>query len=147
MIDSCGHYVDSEVYKYMNRFDLGLDDLVNYKGEIQSIPEWNSATVCGIQYELCLPIELLIKLKLVRQRIIFMDYNEFMEILEKENLNNISFNEKNLLSDTVYFLRKNDGFVVYTTDERTSVFGKIRNFQNAEDAYRNVLKRLRAFKS
>ena len=35
-----------------------------------------------------------------------MDYNEFMEILEKENLNNISFNEKNLLSDTVYFLRK-----------------------------------------
>lgn len=31
MIDSCGHYVDSEVYKYMNRFDLGLDDLVNYK--------------------------------------------------------------------------------------------------------------------
>ena len=76
-----------------------------------------------------------------------MDYNEFMEILEKENLNNISFNEKNLLSDTVYFLRKNDGFVVYTTDERTSVFWKIRNFQNAEDAYRNVLKRLRAFKS
>lgn len=76
-----------------------------------------------------------------------MDYNELMEILEKENLNNISFNEKNLLSDTVYFLRKNDGFVVYTTDERTSVFGKIRNFQNTEDAYRNVLKRLRAFKS
>ena len=76
-----------------------------------------------------------------------MDYNEFMEILEKENLNNINFNEKNLLSDTVYFLRKNDGFVVYTTDERTSVFVKIRNFQNAEDAYRNVLKRLRAFKS
>lgn len=31
MIDSCGHYVDSEVYKYMNRFDLGRDDLVNYK--------------------------------------------------------------------------------------------------------------------
>ena len=28
MIDSCGHYVDSEVYKYMNRFDLVLDDLV-----------------------------------------------------------------------------------------------------------------------
>ena len=76
-----------------------------------------------------------------------MDYNEFMEILEKENLNNISFNEKNLLSDTVYFLRQNDGFVVYTTDERTSVFGTIRNFQNAEDAYRNALKRLRAFKS
>jgi len=72
--------------------------------------------------------------------------------LEQEEPNdeasvNISFNEKNLLSDTVYFLRQNDGFVVYTTDERTSVFGKIRNFQNAEDAYRNALKRLRAFKS
>ena len=73
--------------------------------------------------------------------------NEFDKNMVDEYLNNISFNEKNLLSDTVYFLRQNDGFVVYTTDERTSVFGKIRNFQNAEDAYLNVLKRLRAFKS
>ena len=38
-INNADSTVKAEVYKYMNRFDLGLDDLVNYKGEIQSIPE------------------------------------------------------------------------------------------------------------
>ena len=74
-----------------------------------------------------------------------MDYNEFKTILKNENLNNICYDEKNLLCNTVYFLKKKNEFVVYTTDERAAVFGKVRTFQNEEDAYNNVLKRLRAF--
>lgn len=58
--------IKSEVYKYLDKYDLDIDDLVNYKGEIAVIKEWNSATDCGIQYELCLPIDLLKKLKLIK---------------------------------------------------------------------------------
>lgn len=58
--------IKSEVYKYLDKYDLDIDDLVNYKGEIAAIKEWNSATDCGIQYELCLPIDLLKKLKLIK---------------------------------------------------------------------------------
>lgn len=74
-----------------------------------------------------------------------MDFNEFKTILKNENLNNISFDEKILLSDTVYFKKKENEFIVYTTDERATVYGKIRTFQNEEEAYINALKRLRAF--
>ena len=42
-------------------------------------------------------------------------------------------------------VKKYNDFLVYTTDERAAVFGKVRTFQNEEEAYNNVLKRLRAF--
>ena len=55
------------------------------------------------------------------------------------------FDENNLLCNTVYLVKKENDFLVYTTDERAAVFGKVRTFQNEEEAYNNVLKRLRAF--
>ena len=74
-----------------------------------------------------------------------MNYNEFNTILKNEKLNNICFDENNLLCNTVYLVKKENDFLVYTTDERAAVFGKVRTFQNEEEAYNNVLKRLRAF--
>lgn len=69
-----------------------------------------------------------------------MDYNEFNTILKNEKLNNICFDENNLLCNTVYLVKKENDFLVYTTDERAAVFGKVRTFQNEEEAYNNVLK-------
>ncbi len=74
-----------------------------------------------------------------------MNYNDFITILKNEKLNNICFDKNNLLCNTVYLVKKDNDFLVYTTDERAVVFGKVRIFQNEEEAYINVLKRLRAF--
>ncbi len=74
-----------------------------------------------------------------------MNYNDFITILKNEKLNNICFDENNLLCNTVYLVKKDNDFLVYSTDERAVVFGKVRIFHNEEEAYINVLKRLRAF--
>lgn len=65
-----------------------------------------------------------------------MNYNEFKTILKNEKLNNICFDENNLSCNTVYLVKKDNDFLVYTTDERAVVFGKVKTFQT----YMNSIK-------
>lgn len=41
-----------------------------------------------------------------------MDYNEFNTILKNEKLNNICFDENNLLCNTVYLVKKENIFLL-----------------------------------
>ena len=75
-----------------------------------------------------------------------MNFNEFLVTLKEEDLQNICFDKTKSLSNTVYFIKKDTNRIVYTTDERAAVYGKIREFDNEKDAVENALKRLRAYK-
>ena len=73
---------------------------------------------------------------------------EAINIISKEKLKNYNLNEDRYnKEDELVIKQKNDTWVVYATDERASVItGSKKIFINEEEAWDNLIKRLRADK-
>lgn len=77
-----------------------------------------------------------------------MTREDAINIISKEGLKSYNLNEERYnREDELVIKQENDTWVVYATDERASVItGSKKIFINEEEAWENLIKRLRADK-
>ncbi|MGL4106696.1 Imm59 family immunity protein [Clostridium sp. LP20] len=77
-----------------------------------------------------------------------MTREDAIDIISKEGLKSYNLNEERYnREDELVIKKENDTWIVYATDERASVItGSKKIFINEEEAWDNLIKRLRADK-
>lgn len=77
-----------------------------------------------------------------------MKREDAINIISKEGLKSYNLNEeRENREDELVIKQENDTWIVYATDERASVItGSKKTFINEEEAWENLIKRLRADK-